>query len=277
MRNLTLSAGGLNSLSCLQHYKFSRIERLSLSNNRDSREARDRGSLAHFLLEQYYNRLIENPEVDRLSLIDELLHLGNIRCLNLAITDEERDKTFNALRQYILHWKKDFTPVKTETPITQVLFEDEDLDIRVILEGRLDLIAHSDNLHMIIDHKSEEKKGSYNKRDNQFLLYAWATGLSNVIVNVFGIQKTVAPEDKFRRITFSYFPWNIEEWVEATKIKVLRLVKAIDQDYFERNIEQCKWCPYQAICDAKPERRQHIIETQYSVSARYDLYASSNS
>lgn len=238
----------------------------------------DRGSLGHFLLENYYNRIIDNPEVDKLSLVEELLHLGNIRCINLAVTDEERDKTFNAFRQYIQHWvKRDWVPVRTEAPVSKVLFEDTELDIRVILEGRIDLIARTDDLHIVVDHKTEERKNTYNKRDNQFLLYAWITGLSNVVVNVVGIQKTVPPDEKFRRITFSYFPWNIEEWVEATKVKVLRLVKAIELGYFERNIEQCKWCPYQAICDAKPERRQHIIETQYSVSARYDLYASSNS
>lgn len=273
MRNLTLSAGGIDAISCLENYRLSRIERLVINDTRDTHEARDRGTLIHFLLEHYYNALAENPEVDKLSLIDELIYKGNIRCTSLAITDEVRNRVFNTFRQYVQHYAGlDCAPVKTEVAVSKVLIEDEDLDLRVILEGRLDLVARLDNMHIVVDHKSEEKKGYYNKRANQFLLYSWATGLSNVIVNVFGLQKSLTPQDKFRRITLSYFPWNIEEFEEATKVKVLRLVKAIETGYFERNLEQCKWCPYQAICDASKDRRQHVIDTQYKVAARYDLY-----
>lgn len=272
MRNLTISASGLNSLSCLENYRLSRIERLSPLEDRSDREARDRGTLVHYLLEQYYNL---PPEADKLSEIDHIIHKGSIKCLGLAITDEVRDKVFRAFKEYVLHYLQkgsDFVPVAAEKPISRVLLEDPELDIRVILEGRIDLAATVDSYGIIVDHKSEEKKNYYTRRDNQFLLYAWATGISTVVVNVIGLQKTLKPEEKFRRIPFTYFKHDIEEWEEATTVKVLRLIKAIDQNYFERNIEQCKWCSYQKICDANPNARKHITETQFKVAARYDLF-----
>ena len=274
MRNIVLSAGGIDSLSCQESYRLSRIERLIFMSDRS--ENMDRGTLVHYLLEEYYNAIIKDPQVDRLSLIEDCIHKGNIRCTTLAIPDDLRAVIFKSFREYALHYKADWEPIAVETPVSKVILEDEELDFRVTLEGRIDLVAKVGDLHYVIDHKSveQDKKSNYPRRSNQFLLYSWATGLSNVIVNIFGIQKTKPAAEKFRRVTHSYMSWDIDSWVEYVQLQSVRLLKAIENNYYEKNFEQCKWCQFQAICDASPARKEHVMETQYKINPRYDLYGS---
>jgi len=112
--------------------------------------------------------------------------------------------------------KGDFVPLvnkngvpAVELGFSKILFENES---RIyIVEGRIDLISKFEDKLFFTDHKTQGTKKDLYGFKTQFLTYAWATGLSDGLINYVGTTKE-PNKDTFRRQHINFPKHMIDLW-----------------------------------------------------------------
>ena len=182
--------------------------------------ALDYGSIIHGLLETYYNlrglNSKESPDIHAKAALDMLNTKDYWK--DFGVTQEEWQFLQMRYIQYMLFYraKGDFVPLvnkngvpAVELGFSKILFENES---RIyIVEGRIDLISKFEDKLFFTDHKTQGTKKDLYGFKTQFLTYAWATGLSDGLINYVGTTKE-PNKDTFRRQHINFPKHMIDLW-----------------------------------------------------------------
>lgn len=271
---IIISANSLNELQrCAKNYEYYKIRHLGQVGPKD--EKLERGDLIHQVLDFFYKAIIAKGGYDE--HIEDSITFGRYVATTMDLEIEATEYFLSTCRDY-LHYSKSYnwTPLHSEQPFSLVLFEDEEL--RIILEGKIDLIFSIPNGTIFwADHKSVEKSSEPSPLANQFMGYGYAfKDITRFgMVNQVGLQKTLPPEKKFKTYTLTYDIKGelLEEWREETIFAVKQLHQYIKMDYFPRNHASCMFCRYKKICEKPPNLREEMIASAYTESKPFDLFA----
>lgn len=277
MRTMVISPSGINTASlCAQQFQFSKLLRLSLTVNPKSL---DRGSLGHLILEHYYRSKMAGK--DNPTCFSEALTYGRIKGVESKLDSSDIELVISSARDYMEYYKGDpLIPLKVETPFSKVLFEPSDKEdpnaLQILLEGKMDLWAKNLNSEVIVDHKFRSRNVYENDLSNQYMGYSWATGISTIIDNQVGLQKTLGIKERMVRKVYSYSKERLEEW----RFDTIHLCHQIDyyvtKGYFPKNFTSCdKWsgCIFKRLCSSEKSDRPRKIEQNYIVRPEHDIFA----
>lgn len=276
-RQIKISPSGLNSIqSCFRFSYYSRVLGYQLPEFETS-EPILRGSIIHEVLEVYYNNIIAS--VTLIDNIKQCILLAKEKLNNTKFDDDVKNNTVTTLMEYFGFYQNDlYKPVAVESPFSYELYEDE--NVRIILEGKIDLIMERDQegekVKYVLDHKSRGRTVTPMLLQNQYMAYALATGIPNVIDNEVGTQKSLKPSDKFKRRILSYTQEQLDEFAEWAIFWVLSFDAAIQVDHFPPNFSNCYGCNFVQVCETSKEFREEKLERFFVKRGKdFDIYGSS--
>ena len=274
---ILIDATRLTSLQiCPQKFKYSFMDNLRTIENKDYFEV---GTLYHLMLKTHYSVLKYQSRFPSNFYYDKLIEIELRIMEHFAVRGKvsvEKIKEIEFIwRQYTDYYKNDdyfnkmnilFLEQYFARPLLQP-FEYKKEYYQVILEGVIDL-AYQDNAGqlVVVDHKHQAIKSPFANTRNQFLLYPWATDSLNLTINILGTQKTVAPEKKFYRTSFSYTKDMIEEFEQDALYFAKQYLEYRISEYWPKNRNSCDTyglCEFQKVCGVPRELRSVRLERDY--------------
>jgi hypothetical protein len=281
MRNLIFSASSLNTVQlCGQLHQFEKVLRIRRKPKFDAvdkvTESKgmplDKGSIIHTGLRVYY-KLKKRGEVDH----DTMIRLSQLRMREEAIETrlpihicdflEIRFAEYvNFYRNRGDRWKI----IDVERYFAKVLYESEEDDLRVVLEGVIDLVVDTGEFKATVDHKTASRPTIPNKMGNQFKAYCWAMETRYLYKNEINLQKTKTGQDAFRRYPLHYHDDILAAWVMNAVYWAKVLANYLEEDFWPQNETSCDkfgGCAYKQICETQPLARSFIIGRDYVASA----------
>lgn len=276
-RNLVISANSLNiAQTCWKKYAYEKIDGYVPNHKGHSLEA---GDLIHQGLKVYYR-----GKQEKRSPHEQLVEAGCARirqsAADMTIELEEVDNVIFQFKEYCKFYQYEiWEPLAVEEPFSKVLYDGKDL--RILYEGITDLVA-KDIQHdrvLVVDHKSGERNSTPSSLANQFTGYAWAFGVNWVVVNRIGFQKTLSPQERFKRYIIEYKPEQLEEWVEDTISFAHEIVMHLDHDYWPMNRSGCdkfNGCIFRHVCGTYPSNRAYMLRAHFSLRDSISVYEKDN-
>lgn len=238
----------------------------------------DRGSLIHVGCEVYYQALKEHKHYD-----DAVgMALSKIREAGVISTDLDNEvinRVIDVMEEYFDYWRvadQGYEIIAVEQPFMYLLFEND--DVRIYLAGKIDLVT-SDNKYtnMPTDHKSTERNYEQGRMVNQFKCYCVITDSNYLTVDKIGLQKTLKPHEKYKRIMLTYDPLYLEEW-KKNVIHVLmnRYLNCVADNVWSMNETSCdkynRQCEYYEICDSSGlPAKNYKINSEYVQTEPWDV------
>jgi PD-(D/E)XK nuclease superfamily protein len=271
-RVIRVSPTSLDSIQkCLRLAYYSKILHLYPKEKLWNSDALDRGSFIHDLLARYYTAKKEGSDD---SIIVDIINAARADILlDTDLPPEKVDLSIKAFASYILYYKSEsWTVLEIEQPFSKVLYETEDL--RIIMEGKIDLIVKStDGKIQPVDHKSIERDSRPVSLKNQFIAYAWALDTNTLIENRIGLQKGKSADEKFTRHLHCYSADQINEWIEDAVYAIRRMDMAVMAGYFPGSYSHCWSCYYRPICESERQDRDTVINRDWEKGEGSELYA----
>lgn len=179
-----------------------------------------KGRAIHDVLETYYLCKIQKKPIDQ-CVMEALLKLQTQK----ELSKDEFRIISPKLIQYFAHYRDEtWVPLKTEIGFSKLLYEDS--NHLFVYEGKIDLLLEVQRAKAFSDHKSQSRHQNLPQDSNQFLGYAWATGLMLGIINFLNLAESKAPKDAFRREICNYTPNLIKEWTEGAIDTMLRMARS---------------------------------------------------
>lgn len=181
-----------------------------------------------------------------------------------------------SLNQYVEHYKHEPMEVLfVEEPFALEIYKNEDEDLRIVYVGVIDLIATLQGQEQkVFDHKSQSRKSDFLLLDDQFEGYATAAGTNMITVNVIGLQASVPPQEKFRRVPLSYPPYLLERWKQHLIYWVKQYLVYNNNNEWPENHQGCnkfQTCEFYPVCTSASEAaRAWKLKTEYVVSEKWD-------
>lgn len=268
----------LNTVSqCGYKYDLTFNKRLSLP---EKGEALERGDLMHKMLQTYYSM---HQHIDRwpndfrmTKAIEICTRVGEFFAIKMNLPLEEVDDTIRTFKDYVAYyWGEHLVTLAVEQVGSKVLYEDEKLVI--LYDAKIDWIVRMKNCPVIpVDHKTSKRRGETIALSNQFMGYCWMLGVSNIMVNKIGLQRTLKPGEKFARPILSYPPSLIEAWRQNTIWWVKQIKQFEETGFFPQNFTSCDkyaGCIYRSVCEAPPETRVHTASQLFDIGEEWDVGA----
>lgn len=285
--NISFSASGIDLFQlCHARYNYGRNLRKALPIINKS-QSLDLGALAHHGFETYFNGLRDGLD------FNDRLH-ASIKKIQFVASDpsetnlepgDELNWLITTFEQNCDYWRSEDEQMEvlaTEAPFDYILYEDD--EIRIIMSGKIDLLV---NIHGIgrnasytnlpFDHKTYKRDFPIYGLSNQFLNYVVAADSSFLIVNRVGLQTSLKPDEKYKRVPLSYDPLIIQEW----KDNIIRMVleeylTCVATGHWNMNFTSCykfnKLCEYYKVCSASGAEAKQFALDGYVESSRYDKY-----
>lgn len=264
------------SCTCKTYYQFVRNIRGLFKET-----ALDKGGLLHEIMKYHYEFIkynqshiydgsvgeqFQGKEITYQQIIQTSIKKAQDYVLNSDLDVKTCEEVINTYQEYAQYYVNDnWEIVSVENPFAKVIYEDEDL--KIVYCGIVDLVTTK----AIVDHKSSSRRGNPTGLSNQFMGYAWAFNLNNVVINKIGFQKTLSAQEKFERHTKSYPQDLIDEW----KANAIRVAKDLfldlqnqEQMVAKKNFTSCdkySGCLYEKICGTQNEAREFIIGKDYMI------------
>lgn len=236
----------------------------------------DRGSLLHLGFETYFNALKNKVEFkDRL---DESLAAISKESLLTELDNElvQRLKDVFVESCTVMRDRDEQMEVlAVEQPFSYVLHEDE--TIRLVMIGKIDLLVNEPGyVNLPYDHKSYERDFPLDRKANQFCNYVFATGGNYLIVNRVGMQTTIIPSKKHKRVPLSYDPIFLEEWKKNVIKWSYRYLDCVIDNEWPMNTTSCnkfnRPCEYTEICESSGiEAKMYKLTTNYEDAPIWDV------
>ena len=259
-KNVIFSPSSLKTYcECPRKYFYSRIARIGkerdYSNATNSKGGGlEKGDLMHAALRIYYKvrKLGHSVKIAR-----EIARLGaHMHAGSLTISLPVCEFVLSQFDEYIDYYGVDeWKILGVEEHFSKVLYEDEEL--RIIIEGIVDLIADNGDFIAAIDHKTGAANAIPVIMGNQFKAYAWAGQYKYVVVNRINLQKTKAPKDKFFRYPLNYSTELIDNWKENAIYHARRALEHFEDQYWPQNETSCNnygKCAYIDLCEARDSK-----------------------
>jgi len=287
--NIVFSASSLKLFKhCKKKFKYAHLMRKTVPVHEKPR-ALDLGTLGHIGMEMYFNQLAEGIHFnDRIhnALMKIKATAADASVSNVDIT-EELPILENAFTQSCEFWRfedEHLEILAIETPFDYILFEDE--FIRIIISGKVDLLVNKPAMgggasytNLPYDHKFISRDFPSDRLDDQFINYTIPTGSNFLIVNKVGMQKTLKPEEKYKRIPLSYDPLIVQQWKDNTiETIVNEYLNSVVKDSFPMNEGSCRkygrLCEFYDVCNSSGEAAKAFkLDSQYSDREPWDKYA----
>lgn len=281
MHNMIISASSLNNLQlCMRKFYYEKVLKISPIYKS---AALEKGDLMHVLLESYY-RSKQEMIINRLPaahlpfIIKACIDTGRAHADSLNLTAEESELIISYFKQYIVRYKDEtWIPMTIEEPFSKILFESEELDLRVIVEGKLDLSVRENGKIILVDHKTKSQNKKVNELSNQFMMYCYVfdnlTFISNNIVYV------KDPDKQFSRSVLMYSPEQIHDWYLNTCSVLIDAFQKIQNNIFPQNFTSCDkfgLCSFYSICSKASSDRDYEIKGNYREAKSHDIFAIKN-
>lgn len=275
MRNMVLSSSRLDDFMGCER-KFSLTYLQGYKSKHENITPQNKGTLFHKLAEVYYKAKKDNLlEKDFAGIVQKVMDTG--RALGLTkynLTDEDTDIVVRTFRDYASYYRhENYETQEVEIPFSKVLFEQGDL--RVIINGTLDLLVRNQQGHeIVIDHKTKSKDYMPGELTNQFICYAWATGRRIVMPNRVLFKLGESDEKRFKRQPYTYSARMVEEWSTMVMYRALRIDEMVRANYFPPNYTRCEMygkCIFYSVCNQDPSGRVVELEENFIQSdEQYD-------
>lgn len=170
--------------------------------------------------------------------------------------------------QYFDHWKNDsWVPLEVEVVKGKILYEDD--EIRILWKAKLDLTADTNQGIFPCDHKTMKQSREKIALNNQFIGQCLIMGTRSMIVNDIGLQTTLKPEEKFKRVVMSYSADKLIEWSsEILPYWAYKLIEYNESGYYPPNYTQCESkfgvCHFlKDVCELDRGMREESIKINY--------------
>ncbi len=249
-------------------------------------KALDYGSMAHEGFEYYFKTLQAGKH------FNDAVHAGIERIQIFAsdpelsnVDEEETNLILSAFQQSCEFWRHEdetFEILEVEQAFAYVLFEDE--YIRIIITGKIDLLVNKPALgrnagytNLPLDHKTFQRDFPVPRLSNQFQNYCNAVQSNFIIVNRVGLQKTLKPEEKYKRIPLSYDRIILDDWKKnITYIILNEYATCLSEGYWPMRTTSCfawnRGCEYLRICEASgAEAKAFGLEQHYMIAPMWDV------
>lgn len=233
------------------------------------------GIMFHTMLQEHYTKIMEG--IKEYAIIQQFaLDAGERWHLKHQVLDYE---TASATKELYLKYAQRYqgeswVPLAVEETFSLLFYEDE--YFRLIATGIIDLLVQtqSSSIHTV-DHKThgrDEPAYKPHELDNQFRMYAWATGTWSLTVN--RAHTDIKDETKrFTRPLLNFMQRNLEAWRKDKALRVIQHYEYLQSGYTPMNNTACKaygGCPYQKLCNVDPEDVLYQIQTQYEKVEAWD-------
>lgn len=238
------------------------------------------GTAVHLGLQAYYAGQKSGMSYDE--RVDVGIDKASEFLENNSLDQETKQTVLNTLADYFKYRRHEkMIVLEVESPFSVVIYEGEDLmgnPIKILYEGKIDLICDENNERVVIDHKTTSVNFEPIDLKVQFLGYHWATGLK-VIVNRIGFQKTLRPEDKFKRFPMKFEPAVVEAFTKFVVQKSLEWALYLEANTFPQNFASCQTtygpCTYINIC-RYPTLREETERFEFEQGPEWDVFSEVN-
>lgn len=246
----------------------------------------DIGGLAHEGLERYYLGLVAGADyADRMqACLQKIRELGSDASVS-NIDPEELTHLLNCVEESCDFWRHEDEHLEilaVEQAFAYVLYEDE--FVRIIISGKIDLLVNKHGIgreatyrNLPYDHKTYQRDFPVLRTSNQFINYANACESNFLIVNRIGLQKSLKPEEKYKRLILSYDPIFIQEWKDnLTAMMLNEFMECVRTGDWVRKFTSCfkfnRLCEYHAVCDSSgAEAKAFKLANDYVKAEDWDV------
>lgn len=270
--NLIMDSSVLNTFEkCPTLMKYQYVDNLRLKGIKS--KALEKGDLLHLPLKYYYNLKKEGKD------FEECIKVGTEKLLKyapkLSLDDADIQDVMTAFLSYAEFYRFErWTVIDTERPFRIVIYEDAEL--RIILQGRIDLIVDTGQIICPVDHKSESRKNEAVPLSNQFMAYCFAAKSNNLVVNKIGFQSSLKASEKYYRTLLSYEDDNLEEWRDEMIFKVRELLGYAEVNWFPHRYSSCQdkygKCMFHDVCHTHRAAREIRLMSQFEVQPAWDPF-----
>lgn len=235
-----------------------------------------RGSLIHhFMAKMYEYRKDTGNKQDFQTCGNYAIPSVKAYASTLTLEDHEINNVFKCLEQYVeLYRYEPMEVLLVENPFAIVLYESEEDDLRIVYVGVTDLIGKTTGDIKVYDHKSQSRRSDFLLLDDQFEGYCTAAQSNVLYVNVVGLQKSIEPKEKMRRVPLSYPQLVLDRWKKHVIYWVKQyLVYTMNNEWPENHTSCNKFqlCEYYMLCTAvTDEARAWKIQSEYNVGEPWD-------
>ncbi len=236
----------------------------------------DRGSILHMGFEGYFNALKNRIE------FKERIAISRAAMQKASIETELQDDILERIEAVFIESCNVFRDrdegmevLAVEQPFSYVLHEDE--SIRLVMIGKIDLLVNEPGyVNLPYDHKSYERDYPLDRKANQFCNYTYATGSNYLVVNRVGMQTTIIPVKKHKRVPLSYDPLFLESWKKNVIKWAYRYLDCVIDKEWPLNTTSCnkynRMCEYDDVCNASgQEAKSYKLTALYEDSEVWDV------
>ncbi len=236
----------------------------------------DRGSLLHHAFESYFLSLKARTEFkDR---IDKSLAVFDKESINTNFKSDEVQRFKDVFVESCNVFRdrdESMEVLAVEQPFSYILHEDE--NIKIVMIGKIDLLVNEPGYENLpYDHKSYERDYPLDRKANQFCNYTYACQSNYLIVNRVGMQTTIAPNKKHKRVPLSYDPLFHEEWKKNTIKWAYRYLDCVVENEWPMNTTSCnkfnRLCEYTEVCESSGlDAKMYKLESQFDDAEVWDV------
>jgi len=272
MRNIVLSPSRQDKIqTCPRKFYFNHVLNKSMI---EKPSYFVEGEFLHFILEHYYKMKMKG-ELN----LGLLIEIARQQALKLSLTIEKSEELIKLFQEYqLFHQNESWQVLGVEEAFAKVLYEDEKLDLRIIVQGKIDLRVQQQGITILVDHKKISQNRTPVERNNQILTYCFATEARDFIINQIGTQKSLKTKDKFQRPYFNISEHQIGEWMESTIYSAFEIVRCYERNYFPARLTGCNYqghkCEFYNVCQSKQEDWIHHLKSSFQNHEDHDLMAS---
>lgn len=279
MNTLLISATKLDRIQqCEELFRYSYVKEITTIERKKEVEE---GDLLHKLLQYYYVQKKQDPTYH--PRIDDIVEIGRNYATNLSLPTQETEEMLNLFKDYILYYSNETWKIEeVEVPFAVEILRDEEANIRIVLEGKIDLLVTEEKtgVRLVVDHKRVSRNYTPYDRDNQKLAYCLASGRRDFIINQIGTQKSYNVDKRMQRYYFNYSEHQIEEFISNTIDWSLQILKVIDSDkkgYFvKRNYTACNRfnmkCQFYDVCNTTEDNKLYKLEQSFKPKGDFDIF-----
>lgn len=176
--------------------------------------------------------------------------------------------------EYHKFYQSDYwVTVDVETVRSKILYEDD--EIRILFKSKLDWIVDTNQGIYPADHKTMKQNRDTLSINNQFMGQCRIMDTRNVFINKIGLQKSLKPEDKFKRTSISYSAARLMEWQSyVLPYWAKQLIVYNEQGHFPPNFNSCDGkygkCAFYEACESDPDMREEVLRLNFYVGNEWN-------
>lgn len=273
--NIVLDATSFDTfISCAQKFDL-RFNKNKVTPTRA--KPLDAGGIIHIGCEHYYKGIRAGDRFED-ALDKGLIAARTVLASDSDLSTKEGLHVIDTIEENLTYWRvadQGYIINDVETPFSIVLYEDE--TFRIVWIGKIDLMV-SDNQYenLPVDHKSYSRDFPVHRKTNQFCGYSFAAKSNYLLVNRIGLQTSLKPHEKYKRVPLSYDPTFHEQWRSNVIKWCMRYYDCVTENDWPLNDTSCdkynRLCEYYEICDTTGEENKiYKLETNFKTDTPWDV------